>query len=385
MSIELSFTIGTYTVAIAWYWLMALSIVAITTLAGLYHKKAEPIVWGWTMGLILYFGHTYIESTLFGWTGYSRSDPVIWCLFIGLALLFLLQMAILLYNSIKSGVMWGMIGTKKATPLLAILSILMLLIPAITLYGVDAYSLDIIETDLSADWANMGTGEYLNSYEEEKNTVYARAVYTAFTGQSKLPFLQQHDTIRLRWIFPALELGINANTLDNTNLVLDNHEVASAQADWSFYLLDERVYNVSDMDALKITTSLNSDYQPTTARWGLTWVDEGTLTFQTYYYTDAIPSTSNGTFFFPISLATKLNMLAGDDGRLMFFYYTPAGTTDEEDFDFKIEIMERIDSQSISPIIILKIILGAWLVVGILMTAFATDVFDVKVKKGWWN
>ena len=104
---DLVIEIGTYTLTVAWYWIMALVIVGISTVASIYHGKYTPALWGWTMGIIFYVGASYIEPVLFGWTGYQHSNIYLFALSLGLAVVFLLQIAILLNNAIRKGEVWA--------------------------------------------------------------------------------------------------------------------------------------------------------------------------------------------------------------------------------------------------------------------------------------
>lgn len=106
MSMDLTVDIGTYTLTVAWYWIMTLAIIGITTGAGLYHKKAEPVWWGWVMGLVLVCLHSYIEPVLFGWMSYGQSNIYIYWLLVAMALMFLIQMVVLLSNAIRKGEVW---------------------------------------------------------------------------------------------------------------------------------------------------------------------------------------------------------------------------------------------------------------------------------------
>ena len=99
--------IGTHTLSVAWYWILAVVIVTISTLASIYHSKFIPALWGWTVGLILYVGSSYIEPVLFGWMGYQDSNIYLFVLSLSMAILFLVQIAILLSNAIKKGEVWA--------------------------------------------------------------------------------------------------------------------------------------------------------------------------------------------------------------------------------------------------------------------------------------
>ncbi len=104
---DLIIEIGTYTLIVAWYWIMAVVIVAISTMASIYHGKFTPALWGWTVGIILYVGSAYIEPVLFGWMGYKDSHIYLFALSLSMAILFLLQIAILLNNAIRKGEVWA--------------------------------------------------------------------------------------------------------------------------------------------------------------------------------------------------------------------------------------------------------------------------------------
>lgn len=107
MAQELVISLGSYTLSIAWYWIMAIIIIAISTIASIYHSNFTPALWGWIMGIILYVGADYIEPVLFGWIGYQHSNIYLFVLSLGLAIVFLLQIAILLNNIIRKGEVWA--------------------------------------------------------------------------------------------------------------------------------------------------------------------------------------------------------------------------------------------------------------------------------------
>lgn len=104
---ELSLEIGAYSFTIGWYLIMGVIIVAVSTFASIYHGKFSPAVWGWMMGLILYLGYEYIEPVIFGWMGYQGSNTYLFALSLYMAILFLIQIAILLSNAIGKGEVWA--------------------------------------------------------------------------------------------------------------------------------------------------------------------------------------------------------------------------------------------------------------------------------------
>ena len=104
---DLIVTIGTYTLIVAWYWVLAAIIVSVSTAASVYHRKYTPVVWGWGLTGILYFGASYLEPVLFGWMGYQHSNVYMFYLSLAMAVMFFIQVGLLLANSIKYGEVWA--------------------------------------------------------------------------------------------------------------------------------------------------------------------------------------------------------------------------------------------------------------------------------------
>lgn len=103
---NLNVEIGGYSLSIAWFWILIGVILVITTLSSIKHKKYTPVVWGWTMAGILYYGNVYLNPVLFGWMEYD-TGTMLFYISASLAAITFIQIAILLINSIVKGEVWS--------------------------------------------------------------------------------------------------------------------------------------------------------------------------------------------------------------------------------------------------------------------------------------
>lgn len=103
---NLNIEIGGYSYTVAWFWVLIAIIFVITTLSSVKHRKYTPVIWGWIMCGIIYYGNSYLNPVIFGWMNYDPGT----LLFYGsasLAAVTFIQIAILLKNSIVKGEVWA--------------------------------------------------------------------------------------------------------------------------------------------------------------------------------------------------------------------------------------------------------------------------------------
>jgi hypothetical protein len=263
--------------------------------------------------------------------------------------------------------------------ILTILSILLILFPALTLEYVDKYQLDTIEAEIQTNGIiNLGSGDYINAMTGNKTTLITNEIddlldNIGFPPLSPRPIpALDKNTIMVK--FSGFKSGIWNYTvnLNNTNVayVLDWNITPGFMADTVFTVMNYTTHNLTSYDALIV------DYDVKHKEWGLFFNNPdyiyGWLPFNFY----GLP-VDNDTLVIPISTELKLQLLSYPD-TLIWSYFNLLNYT-QPLYSWSIEIADTTNIFSVKPLILTEVILISIIIPSFIALLFSTDAIDIAI------
>lgn len=272
---------------------------------------------------------------------------------------------------------------KVSVGMLAIMSILTVMLPAIALYYVNEYSLNTLEIAVEhGEFSSMHSGEFINVFEQNKtmSTVeifdVLRTIGWAPISIGILPTVDQ-ETILARNQGWLEGIGDYVTTFNNTNYALFPSyyigEPPGGNADWVLHRLELTTHNITKYNALIINSN------DTHGDIGFVFPHVTGMYYPIYDIAYNSVSIDNDTYLVGIPNQVKLELLALPD-KPVWLYYWDLNLTDV-DYTFSIEIADTSGIFTIEPLILTMIILLFISTVLTIFTAFYTDFIDIKFGK----
>lgn len=264
-----------------------------------------------------------------------------------------------------------------AKPILALLSIALLLMPAITIHLIDEFQLDKLEIVIGDQGISaIQSGNFITTVEPDKfasapeiDDLLDNLGYPPLAPRP-LPALDK-NTLLLRFSgFKSAIWNYTKAAGDINTYVTTTYDVGGfGNADTSFSLMNFTTHNLTNYNALIFTTTA------THGEFGLFFNNNDF--FFAWLTVNFYGLGENGSFVMPISQELKLHLLSEPDQRIWTYFnllnYSQLA------FTFSIELADTSGIFSIEPLTQIVIILAFVLFIMSVFTFFTLDGADITL------
>jgi len=398
---KMEIIIGEWVLNVAWYWIITVLILAVSSLAGAYHKSVPVVIWGWLVGGILILWPDYLEPVVLGWVGYDQGTAIFYITLI-LGILWGMTIIVSMYNALKSGTIQGTMFKQKGAIryVFVFWSVFLLIMPAVALVGLDYYELTESRVYLS-DVAVLGgarTENYIVSYDESGQGVPSGLL----TGFGVVPIWSAPhnsdpwDTVTRHNIPSRQQMNNNVTVAGNDNIVVPNYDIYGFGGPYPV----DNIYHIINMTAHDFVKTgsflIKTDSDATDFGFVITGQGFGNnivINYKDYgnpvNITESDDNNGGGNddeFFYAwitIPLQMKLDVLAGPDPTMWF--YLENVNASQLIYTWSIEKLDTSGAFTVEPIILLEFALILIEVVAFISLVFMTDVVDMVIKGGPGN
>jgi len=262
---------------------------------------------------------------------------------------------------------------------LAILSIVILLLPVISMYYIDQYQLTTIEFEIEENgYTSIGSGEYLHAWITHPKHLLVEVDSALLNyGFAPSPLFPIGDADRNTMYIrdSGQRAGIYNYTKpigDNNLFVAPNYNIGIFQANGVLVYMNFTTHNLSKYSAIIFnTTATHGDI-------GF-YLNNPDSTYQWIVFNDVGIKLDNTTWLIPISNEYKLQMLSYQD-RNIWVYFWDLNITDLV-LDFSIELTDTSGIFTIQPFELNLISMAFILTIMAIFTVFITDGVDIITGK----